>query len=75
MNHVVLSPDRSKSRRRRGIPTSAAKTPREMSQGESSPPYDPSQPATASQCTPNAQRIWGMKLLSWLWMLPRRETA
>src|SRR5262249_43488833 len=28
-----------------------------MSEGESSPPYEPSHPATASMSTPNAQRI------------------
>ena len=37
---------------RRGTPTSPANSPREMSSGESSPPYEPSQPATASTSIP-----------------------
>ena len=41
----------------RGVPTSPAKRPREMSSGESSPPYEPSQPATASTSTPYATKI------------------
>src|SRR4051794_39438961 len=57
MNHVVLRPCRSKSFKRRGMPISPAKRPREMSSGEFSPPYEPSQPATASTSTPNAHRI------------------
>src|SRR5690349_10967385 len=57
MNQVVLSPFRSNSFSSRGDPTSPAKRPREMSSGESSPPYEPSQPATASTSTPNPQRI------------------
>ena len=38
MNHEVRIPSLSKSRTMRGTPTSPAKRPREMSQGESSPP-------------------------------------
>src|SRR3989442_3318504 len=56
-NHVVLMPKRSNSFTSRGVPTSPENMPREMSSGESSPPYDPSQPATASTSTPNAHRI------------------
>src|SRR5437879_13736483 len=56
-NHVVLMPKRSNSLTSRGVPTSPENMPREMSSGESSPPYDPSQPATASTSTPNAHRI------------------
>src|SRR6266550_2602754 len=57
MNHVVLMPSRPNSFKRRGLPTSPANSPREISSGESSPPYEPSQPATASTSTPNPQRI------------------
>src|SRR5215212_3489944 len=57
MNHVVLMPSRANNFRRRGLPTSPAKRPREMSSGESSPPYEPSQPATASTSTPKPHRI------------------
>jgi hypothetical protein len=42
---------------RRGEPTSPANMPREMSSGESSPPYEPSQPPTASTSTPNVTKI------------------
>src|SRR5919198_2021568 len=56
-NQVVLIPKRSKSLTSRGVPTSPENMPREMSSGEFSPPYDPSQPATASTSTPNAHRI------------------
>src|SRR5699024_2948011 len=42
---------------RRGTPTSPANIPRDMSPGESSPPYDPSQPPTASTSMPNATKI------------------
>src|SRR3954453_3725448 len=56
-NQVVLMPQRRKSSRRRGEPTSPANRPREMSSGESSPPYEPSQPATASTSTPKPHRI------------------
>ena len=52
MNQEVRMPNLSKSRTMRGTPTSPAKRPREMSQGESSPPYEPSQPATASTSIP-----------------------
>ena len=52
MNHVVLIPHLSNRRRSRGEPTLPANTPREMSQGLSSPPYEPSQPATASTSIP-----------------------
>src|SRR3954469_24739781 len=57
INQVVLMPSRANSFRRRGLPTSPAKRPREMSSGESSPPYEPSQPATASTSTPKPHRI------------------
>src|SRR3954467_9937237 len=50
----------------RGVPTSPANRPREMSSGESSPPYDPSQPATASTSTPNAHKISLGKVISFL---------
>ena len=51
------TPSLSNNRTMRGKPTSPANSPRLMSQGESSPPYEPSQPATASTSTPKAQRI------------------
>src|ERR1700728_4411210 len=57
MNQVVLIPKRSNSFSRRGLPNSPENSPREISSGESSPPYDPSQPATASTSTPNPHRI------------------
>src|ERR1041384_7032681 len=57
MNRVALMLCALKSWRRRGVPTSPAKRPREMSSGESSPPYEPSQPATASTSTPKPHRI------------------
>src|SRR6478609_934335 len=57
INQVVLMPSRANSFSRRGLPTSPAKRPREMSSGESSPPYEPSQPATASTSTPKPHRI------------------
>src|SRR4051812_38085395 len=57
MNHVVLIPRRPNSLSRRGLPTSPAKRPREISSGESSPPYEPSHPATASTSTPNPHKI------------------
>ena len=44
MNHVVRMSYLSNSFSSRRVPTSPAKTPREMSSGESSPPYEPSQP-------------------------------
>src|SRR5262249_19889422 len=56
MNHVVLRSYLSNSLRRRRDPTSPAKRPREMSSGESAPPYEPSQPATASTSTPMQQK-------------------
>jgi hypothetical protein len=46
--HVVVMPYFLNIFRSRGTPTSAAKHPREMSPAESSPPYDPSQPALQS---------------------------
>ena len=52
MNQVVLMPNRSNRRSRRGEPTSPANMPRDISHGLSSPPYEPSQPATASTSTP-----------------------
>src|SRR5690606_41432834 len=36
----------------RGVPISPANIPRWMSEGESSPPYEPSHPPTASMSTP-----------------------
>ena len=57
MNHVVFRPYLSNSFSRRGDPTSPANMPREMSSGESSPPYEPSQPATASTSMPMQQKI------------------
>src|SRR3954469_16313990 len=57
INQVVLTPSRANGFSGGGLPTSPAKRPREMSSGESSPPYEPSQPATASTSTPKAQRI------------------
>ena len=41
MFQVVVMPYLSKTSSRRGVPTLAACTPREMSHGESSPPNDP----------------------------------
>src|SRR5690554_844160 len=68
-NHVVLISKRSNSFTRRGTPTSPANMPREMSSGESSPPYDPSQPATASTSTPKPHNIsLAMRSISWLAM-------
>ncbi len=57
MNQVVFMSYLSNIFSRRLVPTSPAKMPREMSSGESSPPYDPSQPATASTSTPITQKI------------------
>ena len=57
MNQVVLIPQRSNSCSRRGEPTSPANMPRLMSHGLSSPPYEPSQPATASTSMPKATKI------------------
>src|SRR5713226_6923212 len=57
MNQLILRPYLSKSFSRRGTPTSPANSPREMSSGESSPPYEPSHPATASTSTPMEQKI------------------
>src|SRR5690348_10674318 len=57
MNQVVRRSYLSKSLRRRREPTSPAKRPREMSSGESAPPYEPSQPATASTSMPMQQKI------------------
>ena len=45
-------PARRNSSSTRGTPTSPAKSPREMSPGEFSPPYEPSHPPTASMSTP-----------------------
>lgn len=56
-NQLWVMPRRRNSSSRRGTPTSPANTPREMSQGESCPPYEPSQPPTASTSVPNATRI------------------
>src|SRR5438105_4286266 len=58
MNHVTFIPYLSNSFRSRGEPTSPAKRPREMSSDESSPPYEPSHPATASTSTPTEHRIF-----------------
>ena len=44
MNHDVGIPSLSNSLTMRGTPTSPANSPREISQGESCPPYDPSRP-------------------------------
>src|SRR4051794_13938296 len=55
--NVCVRPLRRNSSRMRGTPTSPANTPREMSSGESSPPYEPSQPPTASMSTPKATKI------------------
>src|SRR6266511_4013808 len=57
MNQVVFKPYLSNSLSRRRVPTSPANSPREMSSGESSPPYEPSQPATASTSMPMQQKI------------------
>src|SRR5215212_6364252 len=57
MNQVVRRPYLSNILRRRGLPISPAKRPRVMSQGESSPPYDPNQPATASTSMPMQHMI------------------
>ena len=57
MNQLILRPYLSNSFSSRGTPTSPANSPREMSSGESSPPYEPSQPATASTSTPIEQKI------------------
>src|SRR6266545_2024674 len=66
MNQVVFRPYLSKSLSRRRVPTSPANTPREMSSGESSPPYEPSQPATASTSTPMLQKMFfAMSPPSW----------
>src|SRR5947207_8289485 len=40
-----------------GVPISPANIPLWMSDGESSPPYDPSHPPTASMSTPNTAMI------------------
>jgi hypothetical protein len=52
MNQVVGICSRSNNVTSRGVPTSPANIPRWMSLGESCPPYEPSQPATASTSTP-----------------------
>src|SRR5437763_15218176 len=57
MNHVVFRLYLSNSLSRRGVPTSPANIPREMSSGESSPPYEPSHRATASTSMPMQQKI------------------
>src|SRR6185437_2668013 len=57
MNQVVRRPCRRNSSSSRGVPTSPANRPRLMSFGEFSPPYEPSQPPTASTSTPYAQRM------------------
>src|SRR3954469_17474686 len=53
MNQVAGTSYFWKSLSRRGVPTSPENSPRWMSDGESSPPYEPSQPPTASMSTPN----------------------
>src|SRR5918999_1706453 len=58
MNHEVLSLYLSNSLSKRGTPTSPAKSPREISSGESSPPYEPSHPPTASTSIPYASLIF-----------------
>src|SRR5260370_22014625 len=62
MNQLVLRFSRSTTLSRRIEPPSPANMPREMSSGESSPPYEPSQPPTASTSTPNV--IWISLLMS-----------
>src|SRR5256885_286743 len=62
MNQVVFRPYLWNSLSSRSEPTSPANMPREMSSGESSPPYEPSQPPTASTSTPNV--IWISLLMS-----------
>ena len=57
MNHVALMLYLSKSFNILRVPCVPAQRPREMSLAESSPPYEPSQPATASMSTPYEQRI------------------
>src|SRR5215212_4935648 len=57
MNQVVRRPYLSNILSSRGLPISPAKRPRVMSQGESSPPYDPNQPATASTSMPMQHMI------------------
>src|SRR5215210_7921711 len=57
MNQVVLRSYLSKSWSNLGVPTSPENMPLEMSSGESSPPYEPSQPATASMSMPMEQNI------------------
>jgi hypothetical protein len=52
MNQVALILYFSKSLSIRRVPIVPANIPREMSEVESSPPYEPSQPATASTSTP-----------------------
>ena len=65
MNQVVFMSYLSNSFSRRGVPTSPANRPREMSSGESSPPYEPSQPATASTSTPiRAEDLLGHRVSS-----------
>src|SRR5262249_39952508 len=51
MFQVVVIPYLSDKSSRRGVPTLAACTPREMSQDESSPPKDPSHTDTEPKCT------------------------
>jgi hypothetical protein len=52
INQVVFMSYLSKRFSSRGVPTSPANMPLDMSSGESSPPYEPSHPATASMSIP-----------------------
>lgn len=71
INHVVLISNFSKSLRRRTEPTSPAKRPREMSFALSCPPYEPSQPATASTSIPKLRSAASIEGESWCSMLAR----
>src|SRR5579862_926934 len=57
MNQLAGTPCFWKRCSSRGVPTSPENIPRWMSDGESSPPYEPSQPPTASMSTPNTAMI------------------
>src|SRR5690625_2707464 len=57
VNQVARMSSRSNSVKSLGTPSSPAKMPRWMSLIESSPPYEPSQPPTASMSTPNDAKI------------------
>jgi hypothetical protein len=71
MNQLVLRSYFSKSFSRRGVPTSPAHTPRWMSYGESAPPYEPIQPATASMSIPIVAKIsFGIRTFRQLWPPP-----